>query len=211
MRDEATRIATTRSASASSSPCHRSRAHRAHEESSTSPSAPMPWPTVDRRSDTSVAVYGTSLRHAMTLPPPAPSVGSMTTPTLASRLNRSRRVCSKSSRGIGMPGSGRSRSSTEPSARWWSACWTSPGVESDVVAVRRELLVELPLDVSDQGEHRGPLVLGSREPVRCYSPGDDERMPRRHREPIAERERKRVAKIHASSGTARNTDTSAVS
>jgi hypothetical protein len=65
-------------------------------------------------------------------------------------------------------------------------------VEPDVVAVGRELVVELPLDLGDQGEHRRALVVGRGEPVRGHAPGHDQRVPGGHREAIAERERERV-------------------
>lgn len=75
-----------------------------------------------------------------------------------------------------------------------------------------ELLVELPLNVSDQREYRRSLVLGRREPVRRYAAGDDESVC-----PGATGNRSRnanasaLAEIHASSGTFRNTDARAVS
>ena len=63
-----------------------------------------------------------------------------------------------------------------------------PGVEPDVVAVRRELLVEPPLHLGDQRQHGALLVLGGAEPVRRHPPGHDQRVPGRHRKAIAERE-----------------------
>ena len=67
-----------------------------------------------------------------------------------------------------------------------------PGVEAHVVPVRLELMVELALHLVDQAQQRGALLAGRREPVDNHASCHHQRVPRRHRVPIAERERELV-------------------
>ena len=62
-------------------------------------------------------------------------------------------------------------------------------VEPDVVAVRLQLSIKLPLDFVNQGQHVSPLLVSSLPPVTDQTTRYHESMPRADREPISNDER----------------------
>jgi hypothetical protein len=65
-------------------------------------------------------------------------------------------------------------------------------VDADVVAVGPQLAVELPADLGDRGEQRALLARGGVEPRRDVPARQDQRVPRRHRVAVADRDDERV-------------------